>query len=58
MPSTAAPLAVIHSRPTADAISRSLTLSPIATASSGERPRRSRSQAMAVPLEMPRGIRW
>ena len=35
MPSTAAPFAVIHSRPTAGAISRSLTLSPIATASAG-----------------------
>ena len=55
---TSAPFAVIQSRPTAGAISRSLTLSPIATASAGVRPRRSRSQAIAAPLEMPRGIRW
>ena len=50
MPSTAAPFAVIQSRPTAGAMSRSLTLSPIATASSAVRPRRPRSQAMAAPF--------
>ena len=58
MPSTEAPFAVIHNRPTAGAMSRSLTLSPIATASSGDSPRRARSQAMASPLLMPRGMRW
>ena len=58
IPSTVAPFAVIHSRPTAGAMSRSLTLSPIATASAGAMPRRSRSQAMASPLEMPLGMRW